>query len=433
MPQPFDLQKPLPKTITKLAFPSVIAMTFSGVTNLASTLFAIPLGQNTVAAMGIVFSILSLVQAFGYTIALGGSTLLSPLLAKENPKQIKNLCATTLWLDIAGGVVLALLGWIWVTPLVKGLGASSQLVPLCVAYAKPLFLSAPLVCVNFALVCLLRCVNRARGAMIGSVIGGGVTLGLTPLLFYRFSTGIGGAGYGFLAGQGVTALISLTYYRKVPMFSLKPPPVNPAMCIQIVKYGFSSLLRQGLSSVSLILLNRMAARYGVAVMSALSVTSRVTNVLYSALLGWGQGFAPLAGYAFGKRQGKTIVNALGFSLKIAVVVMGGCALAMVLWGTSLSPFMKFCFYANAAVLPLIPLGVLTTMGYQSVKRPVAAGILSCLRQGICFLPLLYILPFLWQEKGVLVASALADGITFLVCLIPYRRFRRFCLAFPQDK
>lgn len=432
MENPFDLQKPLPQTIPKLALPSVIAMTLSGITNLASTLFAIPLGQNTVAAMGIVFSALSLVQAFGYTVALGGSTLLSPLLAQKNKEEIQLLSGTTLWLDGIVGVIVGLLGWLFAPAFVIYLGSPQSLSALCVAYARPLFLSAPLVCINFALVCLLRCVNRSGIAMVGSVAGGVITLGLTPLFFFILHTGIAGAGYSFLAGQGATALILFLCFRKEPLFSIKPI-VQKSLLFPILKHGFSSLLRQGLFSISLILLNQKASVYGVAVVSALSVTSRVTNLLYSALLGWGQGFAPLAGYAFGEKRGDVIRKALQFSLKTAVIFMGICSVVMALWGTRLSPLLGLCFYANALVLPFIPLGVLTTMGYQSVKRPVTAGILSCLRQGICFLPLLYGLPLLWKEKGLLITGALADGITFLICLFPYIRFHRFCLAFHKKK
>ena len=435
MAKPFSTApSSLPKTITKLALPSVVAMSLSALTNLAATLFAMPQGQETVAAMGIVFSALSLMQAFGYTIALGGSTLLSPLLGKDRSTPIAPLCTITLRLAAWVGAGLALVGVLFITPLTKLLGATPSLFPLCTAYGKPLFLSAPFVCTNLAFTCFLRCVNRSGKAMIGLVAGGVVTIALTPWLLSVFSPGIQGAGVAFLLGQSLSFVLLFLFYRKIPGVSPPKEPIPLRYYWQIPYYGMASFLRQGLACVSLILLNRQAQTYGTTVLSALSVGSRVSTILYSALLGWGQGFAPFAGYSFGKQEGKNLLGAFSFSYKIAF--WGSCVATLVLLPLSLflsAPSTKLCLLSTALSLPFLPLGVLITMGYQSVKRPLPSSLLSLLRQGICLIPLLFFLPHLWQEKGLLIAQGVADLLTFLLCLWPYRRFRRFCLAFQGKK
>ncbi len=423
----------VPKTLTKLALPSVVAMTLTGLTNMASTLFAIPLGETALAAMGVVFSAMSFIQSVGYTLALGGSTLLSPLLSEERDKEIARCSATTVFLTLLLGTVMAVLGLLFPAPFVKLLGATPALLTSAVDYARPVFLASPFVCANYAFTCLLRCVNRSAKAMIGMVAGGIVTLILTPVFFHLLQTGVMGGGLAFLLGQGVSFGILLFYYVKTKEFSLLRLSLSPALYVKIPYYGMSSLVRQGLASVSLTLLNRRARAYGVPVMAAISLSSRITGLLYSALLGWGQGFTPLAGYAYGKGQGKRITAALSFALKIALGFMTLSALALWFFGRNTGPNVKLCLYSSALALPLIPLGVLTTMAYQAIKKPLPAALISSLRQGLCFLPLLFLLPLFLGAKGLLITQGVADLITFLFCLPLYRRLKTVLSCFSKEE
>ncbi len=413
--------QPIPRLFPKMALPCVAAMVANGIANLTSTLFATPLGKEAVAAMGIVFSAITLLQAVGYTVALGGTTLFSPALSTENPKEYTPISAVTVWLDLILGCVFGGLAFGFAPLLVKWLGATPALLPLCLAYGKPIFLSAPFVCMNYALSCLLRCVCKSAAAMAGLTIGAGITIGLTPLFFYLFHTGVAGAGWAFLAGQGVSFGILLVCYIKTKEFSLKFPKNHLKLFFSLPKYGISSLVRQGTVSLSLIVLNRLAAGYGQEVMAALSVGSRITNLCYSALLGWGQGFAPLGGYAFGKKDYKRLKHALSYGHKTALWGMAGLGLGVMVYGITTDSYSKLLLISQGLTFPFIPLGVFTAYGYQTIKKPLVATLISCLRQGICYLPLLFLLPRFLGVTGLLIAGSIADVTAFVLCLLPYRK------------
>ncbi len=432
MPIEFETQ-PVAKLFTKLAIPSVIAMVLNGATHTLATLLAAPLGQDSVAIMGIVFSALSFIQAFGYTVALGGSTLVSPALSSQNSQQVSAYAKATLRLDLALGLGITLLGLWFSAPILTLLGAPKPLLSLGCSYARYIFLSAPFVCGNYAFTCLLRCVGRSRAAMVGMVTGAVITVALTPVLFFVIPLGVTGSSIAFLVGQGVGFFILLVFYKRTPAFAQKVTAICKKVYLQIPYYGMASFLRQGLASLSLILLNRMAKQYGTSLTAALSVASRITGLFYSALLGWGQGFAPLAGYAFGKGRGESIEKGLSFGLKTAVVAMSIGGVALALGAYHATPMVKWCLLSQAVSFPFIPLGVFATYGYQSVKKPFAASFLSCLRQGICLIPLLFLLPWFWQEKGLLPAQGIADILTFFIALLFYRRLKKQLSCFsPQE-
>lgn len=414
---------PLSKLFPKTAFPSVVALVSSGLSNLCATLLAAPLGSNGVAALGIVFSALTLLQAVGYTVALGGATVFAPAYAKKEESAV-SVARVALWENLILGCIFGGVCYGFAAPIMRFLGAEESLLALCTAYGKPLFCATPLVCMNFSLNNLLRCANRPTAAMLGLLSGTLLTTALTPFCFSLFSRPLLWAGLAFLAGQGLSFLILLRVYTKTPPFSIKFPKASPLLWLKLPYYGMSSFLRQGLTFVSLLFLNRLARGYGTQVLAALSVCSRITGLCYSALLGWGQGFTPIGGFAFGRKNGKRLQQTLSFGLKTALLGSIPLGAAVCLYALTCSPLLRYGLLAGGGVLPLIPLSVFTVMGYQAIQKPLPATLLSCLRQGICLLPLLWLLPLFWGAAGLLIAPALSDLLTFFLCLAPYQTLKR---------
>ena len=413
--------QPIARLYPKIAFPCVVAMVANGTANLLQTVFAAPLGKETVAALGIVFSALTLLQAVGYTVALGGSTLFSPAFSTGNAAEYAPIAQVTVWLDLMAGVVFGGLGFAFAPALVKWLGATQPLLPLCLAYARPLFLAAPFLCGNYALSGLLRCVGKSAAAMVGLTAGTAVTAGGTYLLFRGTSAGIAGAGWAFLAGQGISFGILWIWSVKAKEFSLTFPKRSFFLFARVPYYGISALIRQGFASVSFIVLNRLGSKYGTDAVAALSFANRITGFCYWALLGWGQGFAPIGGYAFGAKNGSRLKEALSFGYKTALGGMGILGIGICIFAFGESPYIKMLLVSQGVTLPLIPLVVFATYGYQTVKKPLPATLLSCLRQGICLIPLLFILPRFWGINGLFLAQGIADLLTFFLCLLPYKR------------
>ncbi len=410
---------PVARLYPKIALPCVVTMVANGTANLLQTVLAAPLGQESVAALGIVFSALTLLQAVGYAIALGGCTLFSPAFSTENREEYAPVSQATVWLDLTAGVILGALGFAFAPRLVIWLGATESLAPLCLAYARPLFLSAPFLCGNYALSSLMRCVGKSAAAMVGLTAGTAVTVLLTVLLFRGTEAGLGGGGWAFLAGQGVSFGVLWLWCLKAEELSLKFPRKPRNLFTRIPCYGISGLVRQGFASVSFMLLNRFGATYGTETVAALSFANRITGFCYWALLGWGQGFAPIGGIAFGKKDWIRLKTALSFGYKTALLGTGLLGFAICLFAFSQNSQVKVLLLSQGLTLPLTPLAVFVTYGFQTLKKPLPATLLSCLRQGAALIPLLFLLPRFWGVKGLLIAQGVADLITFLACLIPY--------------
>lgn len=416
--------------IPKLALPTVVATTVQNLYPLADLLFAGRLGQTSIAGMGTAYSVVALVQAIGYTVALGGSTWVACLLGKGDEEGIPGISATTVWLGIILGTVCGGGGWILSPALLTLLGASGQSAAAGVAYLRPILLSAPFLCGGFGLTCLLRTVGRSTAAMVGILLGSGIKWMATPLLMYDASLGAAGAGIATLLGHGFTFLMLWMAYRKSrDVLSYSPGRISrrPAEYWQIIRYGISSLFRQGTVAVANGVMNRVGYGFSEGSVAALATAGRMAGVVYSALLGWGQGYQPVAGYYHGRGAKPSVRAGFRFALitgTAGMAVLGAVTWWLAPWGMTVLGkgdaqsvgWGVFCLRAQAVCFPFIPLGVLTNITYQALERPWMATLLACCRQGLCFLPLLWLLPSLWGVQGLLAVQGVADGLSALVSL-----------------
>lgn len=425
-------QQPIPGLILKLAAPTVAAMVVTAVYNMGDAFFAARLGTGAAGGVGVVFSFMALIQAVGFTVALGGSTWISRLLGEKKQEESQKVAASTLWLGVSVGLLLGAAGFIFARPITDFMGATKTILPYAVAYAKPVAAAAPFTAGCFALSCLLRAQGRATLAMWGVVVGGLLNVVLDPLLMFTFSLGISGAGLATLLGQAVSFLVLLLPFLRgrsalscAPRYAARQAGVYG----YILKNGMSSFFRQGMASMATIALNRTAACYGDQAVAAMTIAGKIAGLLYSAFLGFGQGYQPVAGYCYGAGDTKRLHKAFLFTLFAGTmgltVLSAACfvlAVPLVNWfgagQQQVAEMGALALKAQALAMPLVPLAVLTNMTYQSINRPVMATLLACCRQGFCFLPLIWLLPKMWNFAGVAAAQAGADGITFVLSLLP---------------
>lgn len=429
---------PVGRLITSLSVPTIISMLVTSVYNMADTFFVSKLGTSASGAVGVVFSLMAMVQAVGFTFGMGSGSWISRLLGAQDEEQTRRVGASAFYATIFLGILLAVFGEWKLDALMRILGASETILPYARDYAGFILLAAPVMSASFVLNNILRAEGRANLAMIGITAGGILNIVLDPLFIFGLRMGIMGAAAATALSQLVSFLILLSCFlrgKTVTRTGIKNLSKDPSVYLQIVKNGLPSFSRQGLASAASILLNKQAAVYGDAAVAAMAITTKIFMMIFSVMIGFGQGYQPVAGYNYGAHLGKRVQRAIKFTLLSATAGMSAAAVLLFFTAPQLMELFipqdrMVCeigiraLRAQALSMPFIPLGVTANMTFQSVGKSWTATVMSMMRQGIFFLPLIGLLPPLFGLDGVIVTQAAADLLTAAACAPFLWRFYR---------
>ena len=422
-------ETPIGKLISTLSIPTIISMLVTSIYNMADTFFVSKLGTSASGAVGIVFSVMAIIQAVGFTFGMGSGSWISRLLGAKKEDMSKEVAATGFYSSVFLCVLLSIVGEWKLDELMTILGASETILPYAKDYAGFILLAAPIMGSSFVLNNILRAEGRAKFAMIGITTGGILNVALDPLFIFGFDMGIMGAAAATALSQLISFLILLSYFlmgKTTTKLGIRYLSKNPGTYFQIIKNGLPSFSRQGLASIASILLNKQASIYGDAAVAAMAIVTKVFMMIFSVMIGFGQGYQPVAGFNYGAGKPERVKQAIKFTLFIGVITMGVSAFGLFLgapWLMGLfisdDPAVReigtMALRAQAISMPLIPIGTVTNMTFQAVGKAWHATIMSSMRQGIFFLPLIFLLPAMFELWGVVAAQAAADVLTAFAC------------------
>ena len=421
---------PVGKLILSLSVPTIISMLVTAIYNIGDTYFVSQLGTSASGAVGIVFSLMAIIQAVGFTVGMGSGAQISRLLGAKKVDEANTVAASGLFAAIALGALVALFGLLFIDDLMRVLGATETILPYARDYASYILYAAPVMASSFLLNNILRAEGKAKLAMVGLTTGGLLNLALDPLFIFGFGWGIAGAAIATAISQCVSFSILFSWFLRgktiVCPRALKISR-SPRDYLRILKNGFPSFCRQALASIATIALNVNAAVYGDAAVAAMSIVGRLFMFVFVVNLGIGQGYMPVAGYNYGAGKFDRVKAAFLFTLKVTSFMMTLSGIAAFMAAPSLIRiFIKtdpdvvrigaLALRAMCFAMPLIPLGVVCNMTFQSIGKSWTATVLSLARQGIFFLPLILVLPRFIGLTGVQITQALSDALTFLCCL-----------------
>ena len=424
-------QTPVSKLIISLAIPTTISMLVTSIYNMADTFFVSQLGTSATGAVGIVFSLMAIIQAVGFTLGMVAGSTISRLLGQQKQKDANIIGSTAFFSALAFGLLLTILGLSFVDGLMDLLGATSTILPYARGYAQYILFGAPIMCASFVLNNILRSEGKATLSMIGLTLGGVLNIALDPLLIFALNMGISGAAIATLISQCVSFSILLFCFlsgKSITKLSIRNISRKADPYAQIIKIGFPSLCRQGLASVANVALNVNAAVYGDAAVAAMSIVGRVFMFIQSVMLGIGQGFQPVAGYNYGAAKYDRVRKSYWFTVKAGFLLMTSlCIVGFIFAPQIVSLFRKddlevitigaLAFRAQCVALPLMSLSIPTNMLMQSTGKSLEATILACARQGIFYLPIILILPKMVGLLGVQLAQPLSDALTLVISSI----------------
>ena len=422
---------PVWKLITKLAIPTIISMLVTSLYNMADTFFVSQLGTEASAAVGIVFPIMSIIQACGFTLGMGSGSLVSIRLGQKRNEEASIISSTAFFAALGVGILITCFGNLFAQVVLSFVGADESVLPYAKDYASFIFWGAPFMCASFVLNNDLRAEGKAFLSMIALTTGGILNLILDPIFIFTLGLGIRGAALCTLLTQFTSFWLLFQFYirrKSICHISIKNISKDIRVLGKVAATGLPSLARQGLASIASIMLNRTAAGFGVSAVAAMAIVLKIVMFIASMMIGIGQGFSPVSGYNYGAKRYDRVRKAYVFLVSSGATVMAVFAAITVIFAPQIIRAFRddpeviavgtVALRWQAAFLPLHALIVGTNMLMQSTRHIKQATFLSMNRQGVYFIPAILILPRLFGLFGVEISQAVADLLSTFTA-IPY--------------
>jgi putative MATE family efflux protein len=387
------------------------------------------LGNSASGAIGVVFGFMSIVQAIGFMFGQGSGSIISRLLGEKKTDEAGITASTGFFGSLIFGCLIMFAGFIFLDPLVKILGSTTTIAPYAKTYIRYILAAVPFMTASFLMNNILRYEGKAALGMIGMLTGAIMNICFDPILMFVFHMGIAGAGLSTAISQITSFLILLSMFlrgKTQSKLSIRKFAFPSVLFLNIMSTGLPSLLRQGLNSLSTVILNSQSAAYGDEAVAAMSIVNRITFFVLSVAIGIGQGFQPVSGFNYGAKKYDRLRQAYRFTLLLAESVMVVAAAIVIIYSENLIALLRndpvvigigtWALRLQCASLLFVPLCMVTEMLFQSTGKRFGAAILSSLRSGLFFIPALLILSHFRGLSGIIEAQPIAFALSFIPAL-----------------
>ena len=422
-------EEKIPTLVLNMAVPSIISMLITSFYNMADTFFVGQIGTTATAAVGVIFPLMSIIQALGFTFGHGSGNYISRKLGQGEVEDAKKMAATGFVSALIAGAIFGLVGLIFLDGLVGILGATPTIAPYARQYAMYILIGTPFMASSLVLNNQLRFQGSAFFGMIGMGVGAVLNIALDPLFIFVLDMGVSGAALATILSQIVSFCLLLRGCTRGGNIAISLKNFSPswARYKEIARGGTPSLFRQGLGSVATICLNFAAGIYGDAAIAGMSIVTRVLQFANSAIIGLGQGFQPVCGFNYGAKLYGRVRKAFWFTVSLAFcVLLIGSIVGIAFAPQIIAIFRKedlevikigaLSLRLQCIFLPLSAFVVGSNMMLQTIGKPVKASISAAARTGLFFVPAILILPQFFGLLGVQMSQAVAELCSFVLCV-----------------
>ena len=420
---------PIPRLVWSLAVPTIISMLIASIYNLTDTFFVGKISTQATASVGIVFPVIALIYAFGFFFGHGSGIFISQKLGQRETDMANVMGTVGLFSSFFGGLFIAAIGIILLEPISILLGSTPTILPYTQSYLQITLLGAPFMMASLVLNNMLRYQGNAMYGMIGMVAGAVINIGLDPLFIFTFDMGVAGAALATVVSQLISFVLLLIMNERSGGIKIRFIYMKPALYLfrEMAKGGVPSLLRQGLASVAVILLNKAAGIHGDVAIAAMSIVGRITMFCGMVMIGFGQGFQPVCAFNYGANLYGRVKAAYSYCNKVCLAFLLVVTAILVIFAT---PIVTVFRREDVEVIAIgvralrfqcisLPLGgfiALNNMMLQALGRSVKASVIASARQGIFFIPFILIMPRLFGLDGLLMTQTAADIMTFIIAV-----------------
>ena len=421
------LNQPISRVIPKMAIPTIVAFLITSIYSLADTYFVSSLGTNATAAVSVNASLDQLIMMTGSMLAMGANSYIARLLGEGEDKKASQVLSTSFFLAGGIGALLLIFGSIFMTPMVRLLGATPTCENYAIDYATYVLMAAPFMASNFVMNQCLRSEGSATLSMIGMGFGGVLNIILDPIFIFALDMGVAGASLATAISKWVSfAILAFPYVtrRSLLHLSIRNFKFSWDIISKVVSVGSSSLFRNGLAVVAGIMLNSIAGDISDSVLAGIGVSTKIMMFPFCIILGFGNGFQPVAGFNWGAKAYDRVSESFRFSSWVSIIASG--IMALVLWifsdpiivlfaGSDLEmrELGNLCIRLQCLALPIHAWVAMVNMLCVGLGNARGALLLSTARQGSCFIPILYPLAFFFGATGVVSVQAVADILTMI--------------------
>lgn len=427
--------KPVGSLLLGLSIPTIISMMVTNIYNIVDTAFIGTLGTSQSAATGIVFSFMAILQALAFMCGQGAGSIMSRRLGAQNLKEATKYTSTGFFMSFFLGLFVAILSYIFMTPLLKIMGSTATIAPYARTYILFILLSAPFFTSSFTMNNLLRYEGKAKLGTIGMLTGAFLNIAGDAVFIFYFKMGIAGAGLSTAISQFISFSILLSMFimkRTQTQVSIKYVARTASTFAEIAATGFPSLLRQGLNSAATMILNSCASVHGDAAVAAMSIVSRISFFPMSVAIGIGQGFQPISSFNYGANLKDRVKSAFFKALIASEIVLLIISIPIYIFPAPVIQLLRDDYAViEIAIRALrlmcigqlfVPLTMMVEMGFQSTGQKLLATFASSLRSGILFIPTLLFLAKIRGLYGIEEAQPLSFIFTFIICLFLCRTY-----------
>ena len=434
------LNEPLSRVIPYMAIPTMISFLINSIYALTDTIFVSSLGTNATAAVSVNSSLDHLILMCGSMLAVGSNSYIARLLGEGNEKKASQVLSTSFFIAFSFGTLLMIFGNIFMTPMVRLLGATPTCEQYAIDYATYMLFAAPFMAGNFVMNQCLRSEGSAALSMIGMGFGGILNVILDPIFIMPWGLNMGVAGASLATAISKWTSFSILIFpyltrRSLLHLSIRNFHPTKEIITKVVSVGSSSMFRNGFAVISNIVLNSIAGNISDSVLAAVGVCTKVMKFPFSMIQGFGAGFQPVAGFNWGAKRYDRVRESYRFASRVAMfgsvitatlVIIFSNTLVTTLAGTDaeMRRIGVTCMVTQCVVLPIHAWVAIVNMFCAGLGNAKGALVLSTARQGTCLLPLLYPLAFLFGASGIAWAQALADFLTLIPAIIILKQLKK---------
>lgn len=422
---------PIPKALMAMGIPTMLGMMVNAVYNLMDAYFVGGLGTSQMGAISVVYPLGQVVVGLGLLFGNGASSYLSRLLGKGDKEKANQVASTALYGSVTAGAVMIILSMIFLRPILKFLGATDSIMPYAVTYAGIYIISCIFNVFNVTMNNIVTSEGAAKTTMCALMTGAILNIGLDPLFIYVFDMRVAGAAIATAISQIVSTSVYLVFVQKkksIYRFKIKNCSFTKEIMSEIFKIGIPTLVFQILTSLSISLVNTRAMAYGDSVIAGMGAVTRIVSMGSLMVFGFIKGFQPIAGYSYGAKKFDRLQEAIKTSILWSTVFCAIYGLILAIFSERIiSQFTKDdleMIQAGTQSLRIngisfILFGFCTVYSslFLALGKGLAGFILGACRQGICFVPVILILPALWGINGILYVQPIADVLSAIITVL----------------
>ena len=418
----------IPKALLAMGIPTMIGMLVNAFYNLVDAYFVGGLGESQMGAISVVYPLGQVVVGLGLLFGNGAASYISRLLGRGDKENADKVASTALYSSVSAVAVIIIISMVFLYPILKLLGATDSILPFAATYASLYIVSCIFNVFNVTMNNIVTSEGAAKTTMCALLTGAVLNIALDPLFIYVFDLGVAGAAIATAISQVVSTCVYLTYiFRKKSVFHfrVKDCTYTKETMSEIFKIGIPTLVFQILTSVSISLINNAAGDYGDSAIAGMGVVTRLISMGSLSVFGFIKGFQPIAGYSYGAKKFDRLREAIKTSILWSTVFCVIFGVILALFPTAIvSQFTKgdaemirigaASLRANGISIMLFGFYTVYSSLFLALGKGREGFILGACRQGICFIPVILLLPIVWGLNGIMYAQPIADVLSAVI-------------------